>query len=314
MKLPPRSPRWGRAERERGRAGRRGAGRHAAAGANAGTDGSPRRSLTETEATSQASRGSKSSIAATAGGATPGNCCGLGIHVTRAAPSAAPTPPARETFVPGPTSQYVRTRPAPPRPAPGSRRDQPKLPRLARARPRPSKRVPARADEGKPKSKRKAKRPRTASVPDVVEQSLPEPMPRVDDRKPATPKVFRKIALTEGVTVKELAEKLEVKHKDVIKVLLGRGVLATINQTLDAIPPRNWRNSSERKQKSSRSRRRASRGDERREARGSRGTRPGGHRHGHVDHERRACSMPSARRKSSRKRRAASPNTSAPTA
>ena len=36
------------------------------------------------------------------------------------------------------------------------------------------------------------------------------------------------------MTVKELAEKLEAKHKDVIKVLMGHGVLATINQTLGA--------------------------------------------------------------------------------
>ena len=97
------------------------------------------------------------------------------------------------------------------------------------------KRVPARADEGKPKSKRKGKRPqRAAAVPDAAEQALPEPMPRLDERNQAAPKIFRKIALTEGLTVKELAEKLEVKHKDVIKVLLGRGVLATINQTLTA--------------------------------------------------------------------------------
>ncbi len=34
--------------------------------------------------------------------------------------------------------------------------------------------------------------------------------------------------------MKELAEKLDIKHKDVIKALLARGVLATINQTLDA--------------------------------------------------------------------------------
>ncbi len=152
----------------------------------------------------------------------------------RAATTTKPVP-GREAFVPGPTSQYVRTRQPPPRPAPGARRDQAKP--VSRPRPAaPIKRVPAatRPEEGKPKSKRKAKRPqRGAPVPEVVEQSLPEPMPRVDDRKPQVPTVFRKISLTEGVTVKELAEKLEVKHKDVIKVLLGRGVMASINQTLD---------------------------------------------------------------------------------
>ena len=169
--------------------------------------------------------------------ATPPKLPPVPVTPPAVAPPVATTPPAapsRESFLPGPTSQFVRMRPAP-RPAPSARRDQA---RPAPARPRPAapiKRVPARPDEGKPKSKRKGKRPqRAAAVPDVAEQSLPEPMPRLNEHDPAAPKVFRKIALTEGVTVKELAEKLEVKHKDVIKVLLGRGVLATINQTLAA--------------------------------------------------------------------------------
>ena len=47
------------------------------------------------------------------------------------------------------------------------------------------------------------------------------------------PPVPEKIQLSEGVTVKELAEKLERKSKDVIASLIGRGILATINQPLD---------------------------------------------------------------------------------
>jgi translation initiation factor IF-2 len=38
----------------------------------------------------------------------------------------------------------------------------------------------------------------------------------------------------EGTTVREFAEKLEVKPKDVVALLFARGVMATINQTLDA--------------------------------------------------------------------------------
>ncbi len=45
--------------------------------------------------------------------------------------------------------------------------------------------------------------------------------------------VTRKITLSEGVTVKELSEKLEVKSKDVIKRLLDKGIFATLNQTMD---------------------------------------------------------------------------------
>src|SRR5262249_25877905 len=39
---------------------------------------------------------------------------------------------------------------------------------------------------------------------------------------------------TEGISVKDLAEKLEVRAKDLIARLLMKGVLATVNQTLDA--------------------------------------------------------------------------------
>jgi len=42
------------------------------------------------------------------------------------------------------------------------------------------------------------------------------------------------VFLSEGVTVKELSEKLGVLSKDIVRLLMGRGVLATVNQTLDA--------------------------------------------------------------------------------
>jgi translation initiation factor IF-2 len=44
----------------------------------------------------------------------------------------------------------------------------------------------------------------------------------------------RKITLTEGVTVKELGEKMaDVKSRDIMKALIQRGIMATVNQTLD---------------------------------------------------------------------------------
>ncbi|HLI30190.1 MAG TPA: translation initiation factor IF-2, partial [Terriglobia bacterium] len=54
---------------------------------------------------------------------------------------------------------------------------------------------------------------------------------------PAVPKevpVTRSITITEGVSVKDLSEKLEVRAKDVIKRLLEKGIFSTINQTLDS--------------------------------------------------------------------------------
>ena len=46
--------------------------------------------------------------------------------------------------------------------------------------------------------------------------------------------ISRSITITEGISVKDLAEKLDVRAKDLIARLLMKGVLATVNQTLDA--------------------------------------------------------------------------------
>src|SRR5579863_2637905 len=50
----------------------------------------------------------------------------------------------------------------------------------------------------------------------------------------APPPINRDITISEGITVKELSEKLDVKANFVIKKLVDRGIFATINQTLDA--------------------------------------------------------------------------------
>jgi translation initiation factor IF-2 len=60
---------------------------------------------------------------------------------------------------------------------------------------------------------------------------LPSPVER---ERPVYTGPPRKITLTEGVTVKELGEKMaDIKNSDIIKALLSRGVMATVNQTLD---------------------------------------------------------------------------------
>jgi translation initiation factor IF-2 len=65
-----------------------------------------------------------------------------------------------------------------------------------------------------------------------AEKRLESPFVRPQP-KPEVPREFRKITLTEGLTVKDLAEKLGVLAKDLQKKLMDRGVFATINQTLD---------------------------------------------------------------------------------
>ena len=46
--------------------------------------------------------------------------------------------------------------------------------------------------------------------------------------------ITRNITITEGISVKDLAEKLGIRAKDLIARLVVRGVFATINQTLDS--------------------------------------------------------------------------------
>jgi translation initiation factor IF-2 len=81
-------------------------------------------------------------------------------------------------------------------------------------------RRPGPATPGK-KRRKKDKKERHAAA---------TPAPRVQKELPPVP---AEIVLSEGVTVKELAEKLNRKSKDVIAKLIPRGVLATINQPLE---------------------------------------------------------------------------------
>jgi translation initiation factor IF-2 len=58
----------------------------------------------------------------------------------------------------------------------------------------------------------------------------PPPRPLTLEEIPIT----RKIIISEGISVKELSEKLEARAKDILKRLLDKGIFATINQTLDS--------------------------------------------------------------------------------
>ncbi len=64
-----------------------------------------------------------------------------------------------------------------------------------------------------------------------VEEGRLRPMARRQQTE--LPVIAKEIAISEGITVKELSEKLGVKAALIIKVLLERKVLTTINQTLD---------------------------------------------------------------------------------
>jgi translation initiation factor IF-2 len=81
-----------------------------------------------------------------------------------------------------------------------------------------------------------ARRPGQRYVPRGVKEGPMKgytPPPRMTISNEPAP-ITRNITITEGISVKDLAEKLGIRAKDVIARLVVRGVFATINQTLDA--------------------------------------------------------------------------------
>ncbi|HYW39973.1 MAG TPA: translation initiation factor IF-2 [Terriglobales bacterium] len=81
-----------------------------------------------------------------------------------------------------------------------------------------------------------ARRPGQRYVPRGVKEGPMKgytPPPRMSISNEPAP-ITRNITITEGISVKDLAEKLGIRAKDVIARLVVRGVFATINQTLDA--------------------------------------------------------------------------------
>ena len=56
--------------------------------------------------------------------------------------------------------------------------------------------------------------------------------PIIQPKVRVVPTELKPIRVVEGITVREFADKLEVKPKDVVSLLFERGVMATINQTL----------------------------------------------------------------------------------
>ncbi|KAA1175799.1 translation initiation factor IF-2 [Marinobacter salinexigens] len=103
-------------------------------------------------------------------------------------------------------------------------------------------------EEGKPKKKQAGHRgPRSRPVeePVVLSEDDEESAPRKSLRMKKKPKekrhgferptkpMVREVEIPETITVGDLAQRMAVKAADVIKTLMGMGVMATINQALD---------------------------------------------------------------------------------
>ncbi|MGA3160236.1 MAG: translation initiation factor IF-2 [Terracidiphilus sp.] len=91
--------------------------------------------------------------------------------------------------------------------------------------PRPQ-RAPSRGRGGRPQYPKTKEGPMKGFVPPPRYAGVQiggEPLP-----------ITREITVTEGISVKDLAEKLEVRAKDLIATLLMSGIFVTVNQSLDA--------------------------------------------------------------------------------
>jgi len=81
---------------------------------------------------------------------------------------------------------------------------------------------------------RAGEKPRPRQQRERVEEERILRGPTRRQQEAGPPPISRDITISEGITVKELSEKLDVKASMVIKKLLDRGIFATINQTLDS--------------------------------------------------------------------------------
>jgi len=157
--------------------------------------------------------------------------------LTGEAPAARPVPPRPVIRPPVSPSAPVRHAPPPPgaRPSLGRPATPASRPPLGGPRPLPSQPVrPSSPMPGRPPMP--GSRPYSPPRPSGPRQSRPT---RRDDRpmaaaQEAAPPITKLITLAEGMTVKDLADKLEVKVKDVMKKLMDRRMIMTINATLDA--------------------------------------------------------------------------------
>ena len=95
------------------------------------------------------------------------------------------------------------------------------------APPPPGPEAPGR---GRPGDRRPGGRPQPRERSE--EEKILRPQRRHVEAGP--PPINREITISEGITLKELSEKLDVKAALVMKKLMDRGIFATINQTLDS--------------------------------------------------------------------------------
>ncbi len=158
-----------------------------------------------------------------------------GAAAPAAAPAAMPTVPAPQAAAPVAPARPAAPASTPPAPALPVQITKPTAPPLRPQAPSVRVGAPAPRPSG-PRAPAPGARPgggpgRSASRP----QQRPAAPAKPVEAKPAEAKSsLRKLQVSALMTVRELAEKMEVKSPDVIKKLMSLGVFATINQRLEA--------------------------------------------------------------------------------
>src|SRR5262245_33277206 len=160
---------------------------------------------------------------------------------TTSRPSGAPAGPTGLKSTPSPVRPLGGAsqpqRPLPPRGASAQPSGSPASAKTG-SPPRPGPTAPPFRPVGRGETAKRSASPSTlATAPAAAQasrpQAVPPPAARPAAQPPPIPEVLQEITITEGVTVKELSEKMDRKAKDIITKLLGRGIMATINQPLD---------------------------------------------------------------------------------
>ena len=139
------------------------------------------------------------------------------------------TPSANPTGKPVSPSREAGARPktdSKPRPA-GGKAPQSAPQNGGRPRPAAAPPKPAGAAPRAGANRRDAEAPRTQSAPDRKPPEKPKTKPAPESHEPV------RISLPGTLTVRDLADKLDVSPIDIIKELMANGIIANINQQLD---------------------------------------------------------------------------------
>jgi translation initiation factor IF-2 len=161
--------------------------------------------------------------------------------LTGEAPAARPIP--QRPVVRMQQAPAAPTRPAVPQPGgarPGAPRPMSPSARAPLGGPRPLPSQPVRPQQpGGPRPPQQYQRPgggqyRPPGMRGMRSSTRRDDRPSMPVMQEPPPPITKLITLAEGMTVKELADKLEVKVKDLMKKIMDRRMMMTINSTLDS--------------------------------------------------------------------------------